>query len=61
MGVKTFKNFFILILGAFNVISEEAFKVDSAAVQRLEALLKANSVATAHLDFNEMEKLDCKE
>lgn len=52
-----FKVFLILSLFAFCALADEAFKVDSAAVQRLEALLKENAVKTVTPDFNEMEKL----
>lgn len=56
-GVTIIKIFFVILLSAANVIADDAFKVDAAAVQRLETLLKENAVATTHPDFNEMEKL----
>lgn len=52
-----FKVFFILSLYAFCTLANEAFKVDSATVQRLETLLKENAVKTGTPNFNELEKL----
>lgn len=57
-GVGLFKKIFILLVFlAFSAFADEAFKVDSATVQRLETLLKENAVKTTAPDFNEMEKL----
>ena len=47
----------ILLFFAVSAFADGVFKVDAAAVQHLETLLKENSVKTANPDFNEMEKL----